>query len=640
MMITGRTLLAFVDTKDPFMPSEVVGEELAGPILSLMGAREFNFLFLLYTPYTRAKALATRDEVTRRYASCLVMMHELPVSDPNDYSSLMGRLARQVREIMRLSHDADSSVCVSSGTPEMRAAWFLLAAVGALPAKLLQVDSPADMFFGAPDVKEVRLDSSDWASLKAFESPPKYQAGIEEARRLLEDTESRTTGNTKAISELTDRLGVLIEETSRLLGQTGGRPPTKRSRLRASIEEARRLMEETRARSIENAHSISEMVVRLQAFTGRRWAIQFARALPSRIRPTEAFTDEDVAMQLPRVSASLVRRIEAPPPMPGLDEALQELGIFVGSPVMRQAAERAAIVAQSDQPLSVLLLGETGTGKELFAKLIHRLSNRRNGPMQMVNCAAIPEPLAEDFLFGHVKGAFTGANDDRQGVFECAHRGTLFLDELATLSLALQAKLLRVLNDGQVIRTGTLTPRPVDVRIVAATKPNLSEEIAAGRFLADLYWRLEVAVITLPPLRERREEIESLACWLLRRINQQRQRPRQLTKDALLRLEQHNWPGNVRELSNVLVRSVLFSLSEILGPEDLLITPKPAQDDFVGLPTPRRGFKVDDYLKKARTHLYKRALAMSKTRSAAAELLGVTKQAVNKFATGQEDNED
>src|SRR5471032_2594994 len=159
MMITGRTLLAFVDTKDPFMPSEVVGEELAGPILSLMGAREFNFLFLLYTPYTRAKALATRDEVTRRYASCPVMMHELPVSDPNDYSSLMGRLARQVREIMRLSHDADSSVCVSSGTPEMRAAWFLLAAVGALPAKLLQVDSPADMFFGAPDVKEVRLDS-------------------------------------------------------------------------------------------------------------------------------------------------------------------------------------------------------------------------------------------------------------------------------------------------------------------------------------------------------------------------------------------------------------------------------------------------------------------------------------------------
>jgi transcriptional regulator with PAS, ATPase and Fis domain len=287
-------------------------------------------------------------------------------------------------------------------------------------------------------------------------------------------------------------------------------------------------------------------------------------------------------------------------------------------------------------------LGETGTGKELFAKLIHRLSNRRNGPLQMVNCAAIPEALAEDTLFGHVRGAFTGANGDRPGVFECAHGGTLFLDELATLPLALQAKLLRVLNDSQVQRLGTQTPRPVDVRIVAATKPNLSEEIAAGRFLADLYWRLEVAVITLPPLRERREEIESLACWLLRRINKQRQRPRQLTKDALLRLEQHTWPGNVRELSNVLVRSVLFSRSEILGPEDILITPKPVQDPFAGLPEPGSpGFRVDDILRDVKTHLYKRALDMSDgNQTAAAKLLGVTKQAVSKFDRGQENNED
>ncbi len=159
MLITDRTLLAFVDTKDPFMPSEVAGEDLAGPILSLMAVREFDFLFLFYTPYTKAKAEATRDEVTRRYASCPVRMHELPVSDPNDYSSLMGCLTGKVREIMRPSHDADTSVCVSSGTPEMRAAWLLLAA-GALPAKLLRVDSPSGAVFGVPDVKEVRLDKT------------------------------------------------------------------------------------------------------------------------------------------------------------------------------------------------------------------------------------------------------------------------------------------------------------------------------------------------------------------------------------------------------------------------------------------------------------------------------------------------
>ncbi len=433
----------------------------------------------------------------------------------------------------------------------------------------------------------------------------------------MEDTQCRTTGNTHVITQLMDRLQVLIEEASRTPEQTGGRALRKRSRLRASIQVARRLLEDAHARTVENKRLLSELMERLGALTAESSAMQFASALTPGGVPPEG-------------------------PATGLEEALRELGIFVGSAVMQMAVERAAIVAQSDQRLPVLLLGETGTGKELFAKLIHRLSSRRHGPMQMVNCAAIPEAVAEDILFGHVRGAFTGADSNRPGVFESAHGGTLFLEELATLPLALQAKLLRVLNEGYVQRLGTQAYRPVDVRVVAATKPNLREEIAAGRFLADLYWRLEVVEISLPPLRERREEIEKLVLWLLRRINQQIRRPRHLSKEALLRLVQHSWPENVRELSSVLKRSVLFSRSETLGPEDIEIRSTPVQDPFAGLPEPGSpGFKVDDFLRQAKAHLYSRALAMSNgNRSAAARLLGVTRQAVSQFVTGQEDNGD
>ena len=171
MLITGRTLFAFVDPKDPFMPSEIAGEDQPGPILSLMAARPFDFLFLFHTPHTRSNALATRDEVERRYEKCHVMIHELPVSDPKDYSALMGRLAREVRQITHMSRGAENSVCVSSGTAEMRAAWFLLTAVGVLPATLLQVGSQADPLFGAANVKEVRLDTGDWAGLRDLVMP-------------------------------------------------------------------------------------------------------------------------------------------------------------------------------------------------------------------------------------------------------------------------------------------------------------------------------------------------------------------------------------------------------------------------------------------------------------------------------------
>src|SRR6266436_1340795 len=163
-----NSLFAFVDPKDPFTPGEIAGDQLPGPILSIMSAKQFQHLFLFHTPHTREHAAATENEVSSRYPDCEIVVHELPVSDPKDYPSVMGRLARTVRRLMKLrsSEIADCYVCVSSGTAEMRAAWFLLAALGVLPAKMLQVASPARPLFGEANVKEVRMDSSDWLTIR------------------------------------------------------------------------------------------------------------------------------------------------------------------------------------------------------------------------------------------------------------------------------------------------------------------------------------------------------------------------------------------------------------------------------------------------------------------------------------------
>jgi len=172
-----NSLFAFVDLKDPFTPNEVAGEDLPGPILSIMSAKQFRFLLLFHTPHTRENALATKTEVLRRYPMCRVFAHELPISDPKDYSSLMGRLARLVRILMLklgLSQTTDCYVCVSSGTAEMRAAWFLLTALGVLPAKLLQVGTPARPLFGEANVKQVRMDASDWSTIQQLAMPDEY----------------------------------------------------------------------------------------------------------------------------------------------------------------------------------------------------------------------------------------------------------------------------------------------------------------------------------------------------------------------------------------------------------------------------------------------------------------------------------
>jgi transcriptional regulator with GAF, ATPase, and Fis domain len=232
--------------------------------------------------------------------------------------------------------------------------------------------------------------------------------------------------------------------------------------------------------------------------------------------------------------------------------------IIGDSPALRVAIARVQEVAPTDA--SVMLLGETGTGKELFARAVHNRSTRRGRPFVSVNCAALPSTLIETELFGHVRGAFTGAVATRQGRFELADGGTLFLDEIGDLPSDVQAKLLRVLQEGQFERVGTSQSRNVDVRIVAATHHNLETAMKEGRFRADLYYRLNVFPISLPPLRERLEDLPRLVWYFVNR--RQRALNRKFTSipdSVLTALAERSWPGNVRELANVIERAMIHS---------------------------------------------------------------------------------
>lgn len=221
-------------------------------------------------------------------------------------------------------------------------------------------------------------------------------------------------------------------------------------------------------------------------------------------------------------------------------------------------------------PARVLVTGENGTGKELVARAIHRQSTRAAEAFVEVNCAAIPGELIESELFGHMKGSFTGATADRPGKFEQAHGGTLFLDEIGDMSLAAQAKVLRVLQDGVVTRIGSAKPVDVDVRVLAATNKELEQEIAAGRFREDLFYRLNVVPIHVPALRERREDIPPLTVHFLGVLTQREGiAPRSIAPDAIERLAQLDWPGNVRELRNTIERLLILAASPRVTGDDV-----------------------------------------------------------------------
>jgi len=224
----------------------------------------------------------------------------------------------------------------------------------------------------------------------------------------------------------------------------------------------------------------------------------------------------------------------------------------------------------ADSPTNVLITGESGTGKELVAKAIHYNSDRKDAPFIPVNCAAIPEQLLESELFGHMRGSFTDAKMDKRGLFEEAQKGTLLLDEISELPLILQAKILRAIQEKEIRRVGANKPVPVDVRIIAATNLNLSEEVKAKRFRDDLYYRLNVIEIKLPPLRERREDIPLLVDAFLKKCGEVRGKAvKGVGEAALAMLMDYAWPGNVRELENVIERAVTLTRGDKISPDDL-----------------------------------------------------------------------
>lgn len=271
-------------------------------------------------------------------------------------------------------------------------------------------------------------------------------------------------------------------------------------------------------------------------------------------------------------------------------KATYELGnIFYKSARMQELLKILPKIAQSDS--NVLITGESGTGKEYFATAIYNLSHRKGKSFVTINCATFPEGLLESELFGHMKGAFTGAVYNKQGLFEVADRGTMFLDEIADMPINLQAKLLRVLENGTFRRVGGTNDLKADVRIVSATNKRLTEEIAAGRFREDLFYRLNVIPVYIPPLRERREDIPLFVDYFINTFSKTKKR---LMPDALKLLMSCPWKGNIRELENVIERTILLTDKEELSSEDFLMEISPTDPENKGLPEiTRDGIDLD-----------------------------------------------
>ncbi len=273
-------------------------------------------------------------------------------------------------------------------------------------------------------------------------------------------------------------------------------------------------------------------------------------------------------MALSAVSNPLVR-FPAPVAAP---LALRATALVFEDIKSKALLERIHLIGPSSA--NVLVTGETGTGKELIARHLHALSPRADGPFLAVNCGAFSESLVESELFGHERGSFTGANVARAGWFEAARGGTLFLDEIGDLPFSMQVKLLRVLQERQVVRLGSRTPVAIDVRVVAATNVNLEEAVAAGRFREDLYYRLQVAALHIPALRERPEDILPLAQHFLGIYGQRLGlKDPQMSAEAIDILTNHSWPGNIRELENVIHHALLVCKENILRNEDLRLSP-------------------------------------------------------------------
>jgi Nif-specific regulatory protein len=288
------------------------------------------------------------------------------------------------------------------------------------------------------------------------------------------------------------------------------------------------------------------------------------------------------------------------------------------SPKMKEVYQFLARVAPTDS--NVLLQGESGTGKELAARAIHRNSPRSSKPFVAINCAVIPEGLLESELFGHERGAFTGAVAQKKGRLEIANGGVVFLDEIGELAPALQVKLLRVLQEREFERVGGMRPISVDLRVIAATNQDLAQAVKTGAFRKDLYYRLNVLSLIMPPLRERREDIPVLADYFVTKyVKKLNTKTRRISPEAVARLVNYDWPGNVRELENVIESALVLSVSDVIQPEDL---PESILEKEIA--SASKGAKYHTQLRELKKQLILDALGETKLNyTEAAELLGV-----------------
>lgn len=488
-----RTLVAFIDIKDPYSPTSISGQEQTGPLLSLLRKQNYDRLFLLYPPYHQERNQRTQDALREEHPNLKIEGLECPIFDPTNYAEILNSLRPVVTDIAEKTSDEDLSVLLSSGSAQMQASWLYFSAAQIIDAELIEIELP---------------------------------------------------------------------------------------------------------QPAEGAHA----EIKVNNIRG-----------PQKISQPKDWTLEEPTPQL-------------------FEDIAHTIGCIGKHPAHQAALDATNAIASQD--VSVLLLGETGTGKELFVHLIHRASDRNREPLVSINCAAVPEELTESTFFGHCQGAFPNAHKDQKGKFELANNGTLFLDNIDALSSKAQAKLTRAIEAQAIEPLGSSENKPINVRIIAASNRNLSNEVTQGRFREDLYYRLRAGEIKLPALRERKSDIPMLALHILERINKQRKTPCQFDPRALQALEDHSWAGNVRDLQNVIERAVILTETNRITPEDLHLThvktASGSTDEM--LPQIGDGFSIDDYISGLRRNLMQHALRRTQGKqSEAARLLGITPQAVHNF---------
>ncbi|WP_375182955.1 sigma-54-dependent transcriptional regulator, partial [Marinobacter sp.] len=354
-----------------------------------------------------------------------------------------------------------------------------------------------------------------------------------------------------------------------------------------------------------------------------------------------AFDFVSKPVELPRLRELVNSALKLSPPKPDQDEAVDEPGLLLGdSPQIRKLRTQTRKLARSQAP--VFISGESGSGKELVARMIHLQGPRRDGPFIAVNCGAIPSELMESEFFGHKKGSFTGAVENKEGLFRSANGGTLFLDEVADLPLAMQVKLLRAIQEKAVRPVGDTKEVPVDIRVLSATHKNLPELVQEGSFRQDLFYRINVIELGVPPLRERCDDVELLSGHILERIAREYECPAaELTPAALKQLKAYDFPGNVRELENILERAYTLCDADRIDADDLHLgngTPAtPIADAPTGVDTPPpEGFQAPDgeidlesYLETIERQTIEKALEATRwNKTAAAKRLGISFRAL------------